>query len=75
MDHRLLGAEVSDTRMVDNFEEPKQNRTSGDVDQGAETEMITYIETNSYAARLRMIILLSLICWVLVIAGVAWIAG
>ena len=75
MDHRLLGAEVSETAIVDNFEEPKQTRTSEDVDQSAETDMITYVETTSYAARLRMIILLSLICWALVIAGVAWVAG
>lgn len=75
MEHRLRGAEVSEAEMVDNFEEPNQTLASEDVDQGAETDMITYIETPSFAARLRMIILLSLICWALVIGGAVWIAG
>ena len=61
--------------MVDNFEEPRQSRASEDVDHSVEADMISHVETTSYAARLRMIILLSLICWALVIAGVAWIAG
>lgn len=75
MDQRLSGAEVSESAMVDNVEEPKQTRASEDVDQSSETEMIIYAETTSYAARLRMIILLSLICWALVAGGAVWVAG
>lgn len=75
MDHKLRGAEVSESAMVDNFEEPNQTRASEDVDQSAETDMITYVETTSYAARLRIIILLSLVCWALVIGGAVWVAG
>ena len=75
MERTLQGPEVSETAMVDNFEEPNQSRASEDVDHGAATDMITHVETTSYATRLRMIILLSLICWALVIAGVAWVAG
>jgi hypothetical protein len=59
--------------MVDDVEEPMQPQASGDV-KGVEAEM-TYAERPSYPARLRMIILLSLICWALAIAGVAWVAG
>lgn len=72
---RLQRSEVSETAMVDNFEEPKQPRASEDVDHGEETNMISRVETSSFAARLRMIILLSLVSWALVIAAVAWIAA
>lgn len=75
MEHRLRGSEVSQAAMVDNIEESKPPRASEDVDHSAELDMIAYVETRSYGARLRMIILLSLICWALVIAGVALIAG
>ena len=61
--------------MVDNFEEPKQPQASlDDDDRGSENDMIAHAETTSYTARLRMIILLSLISWALVIAGAAVIA-
>lgn len=70
------GPGVFEAAMVDNFEEPKQPQASQQCDgRGAETDMIAYADTPSYAARFRMIILLSLICWGLVIAGAAVIAG
>lgn len=75
MEERSQGLEVSEAEMVDDFDESKPPLASGDVDQGVETDMIAHVETRSYGARLRMIILLSLLCWALVIAGVAAIAG
>ena len=75
MEHRLHGSEVSEAAMVDDFEESKPPRASEDVDQGVDADMIAYAETRSYGARLRMIILLSMMAWALVIAGAALIAG
>ncbi len=62
--------------MVENFEEATPSRASIEGgDQGVEADMITHIENPSFAARLRMIILLSLICWALAIAGAVLIVG
>lgn len=75
VEQRLQGSEVSETVMVDNVEESKPPRASEDVDHDVDADMPTHAETQSYGARLRMIILLSLACWALIIAGVAAIAG
>lgn len=75
MEHRLRGSEVSEAAMVDNVEESKPPRASEDVDHPVEPDMIAYAESQPFGARLRMIILLSLICWAMVIAGVALIAS
>lgn len=69
---RLHRSEVSETAMFENFEESKPSGASHeDGDHGVKAHMIAQVETLSFAARLRMIMLLSLMCWALVIAGVA----
>ena len=75
MEHKLHGLEASEAAMIDDFEESNPARASESVDHDVETDMIAYAQTRSYGTRLRMIILLSLICWALVIAGVALVAG
>ena len=76
MEHRLHGSGISESEMVDEFEEPNQPRAShGEVDQGTEADMTSYVEPAPYAARLRMIILLSLACWAALIAGAALVFG
>lgn len=75
MEQRLLGSEVSEAAMVDNVDESKPPRASVDVDHPMEPDMIAYAETQTFGARLRVILLLSLTCWALVIASVALIAG
>lgn len=69
---RLKGS-ASDGPMVDDFEQPTQLRESPYGDVGGAT--IEHGDRKPYAARLRMIILLSVICWAVVIAGVVWIVG
>ena len=62
--------------MVDNYEEPNPPRAShDDTDNGADADMTGHVEPRPFAVRLRMIILLSLICWMLLIAVVVWIVG
>lgn len=77
MNTRLKGSEVSDIPMVDDFDETTQHRDSpksvsvGDGD--AEGATMKHVERSSLAASLRMIILLSLICWAVLLAVIAWI--
>lgn len=69
MEDLAQGSEKSDGAMVDNVEEPKQPRTSHDeIDDGADSEMNAYAELKPFGERLRMIILLSLLCWAVLIA-------
>ena len=76
MEHALQRSEASETSMVDNFEESRPSRTSQEGGNHAvEADMIIHVESRSYAARIRVIILLSMICWALVIAGAMLIVG
>lgn len=60
---------ASDRPLVDNFEEPAQLReTPGGDDEGA---MSSSVELRPYAVRLRMIILLALLCWAIVLGVIA----
>jgi hypothetical protein len=60
--------------MVDNLDE--QTPIPAPVDDAererAEDAMTDYAERPSYAVRLRVIILLSLLCWALLL-GIAWV--
>jgi hypothetical protein len=63
------GLGTSAAAMVDKFEETNPSQTSEDVDQDAEAKMTSIAETKPFAVQLRMIILLSLICWAVFILG------
>lgn len=67
------GAEVSDSPMVDNSDQPTQFRAfPDDGDHGREEgTMDHHLERGSYAVRVRMILLLSLLSWAVLAAVVA----
>ena len=65
---RLKGS-ASDGPMVDDFEQPTQLRESPCGDAGGAA--IEHVDRKPYAARLRMIILLSLLCWAVLLGVVA----
>jgi len=69
---RLKGS-VSDGPMVDDFEQPTQlGESLGDVGHSdAEGPMHRQIERTSFAARLRMIVVLAIICWAVLLGVVA----
>lgn len=69
---RLKGS-ASDGPMVDDFEDPTQLRQSPFGDAGGAA--ISHVERKPYAARVRMIIVLSLLCWAVLLGSVALITA
>ena len=61
--------------MVDNLEERTQLREppGGDGHGDAERPMYSHADRTSFAARIRVIILLAIICWAVLLAALAWI--
>lgn len=68
------GPEVCYRPMVDDVHESAQLNASADgIDHlGAEGAAAEGQDRKSYATKLRMIILLSLVCWAALIAGIIW---
>ena len=73
MDHTVRSPEVPDSPMVDNSDQPTQIRTfSDDGDHGrAEGTMDHHLGREPCAVRVRMILLLSLLCWSVMAAALA----
>lgn len=69
---RLKGS-ASDGPMVDVFDESTQLRESPIGDAGGAA--INHVDRKSFAARVRMIFMLSLLCWAILLGGVALIIG
>lgn len=64
--------------MIDNFidELPKRREGTEEVDTGPACEISVAAESERrapYAVRLRMVLALSLFCWVIIIVSVVWI--
>ena len=73
----LNGPEVSYRPMVDNLHDPAPPQASSDDVEHLRVEeaMTDSADNRSFGAKLRMIILLSLICWAVLIAAAVWIVG
>lgn len=64
--------------MIDNFidELPQRRASTEEADSGPACEINVAAESERrapYAVRLRMVLTLSLICWVIIIVSVGWI--